>query len=140
MSDSAPPTTELYSPRQIFLASYIGGPIGASFLMAQNMTALANKPKAQQFLLGGFVGTILVIGLVAILPLKKPGPLVPLIYSAAIFQYAKHLFDKPLEQHLAAGGLKGSWWAVIAASLIGLVIVSAMIVAAMLMFPNFMRT
>ena len=64
-----------------------------------------------------------------VLPPGFPKPLLPLMYVAAIDIYASALFRKLLEQHISAGGRKGSWWTVVGISLFALLVVFGLLVA-----------
>jgi hypothetical protein len=117
---------KLYSSRQIYMAAFLGGPLAAAWFMSRNYRALADEPRSRHLLWLGLAVTITVIAVALVLPQQVPRYLWPITYSVVIYQYARTLFDGPYQRHLAHAGAKGSWWAVLGVSLVGIVIVVAL--------------
>jgi hypothetical protein len=74
---------KLYTPTQIRLGSFLGGPIAAVYFLRENFRVLGRLPEVRTTLI---VGTAVVIGLLALLPFLPahfPNYIVPLTYSYA---------------------------------------------------------
>ena len=108
----------LYSPRQIFVASFLGSPIAAAWFIHRNFMTLGNESRALRTLWLGLAATAAVIVVALYLPNRFPNAVLPLAYSIAIYQYALFLFKGAYNKHLTEGGRKGSWWVVIGVGLL----------------------
>jgi hypothetical protein len=130
----------LYSPRQIFAASFLGSPIAAAWLVHRNFKVLKPESRSLRTVWLGLAATVAVFVAAFYLPKHFPNALLPLAYSFAIYQYASFLFKTSYQQHLAAGGRAGSWWRVIGVSLLALLILMGVLLmiafAAPGLFPN----
>lgn len=119
----------LYGLRGIGGASYLGGPIAASYLISENLKALGNPEKAKRVFFLGFIFTILMFTVLFALPdaiLERiPNFLLPLSYTLAYYYYAQAQFGPQLERHKALGNTFYSGWRVAGIGLIFLVIMSA---------------
>lgn len=60
----------LYSPRQIFWATFLAGPFALMYLMAQNYRALGRPDEAKQTMNWGVPACLVLLVLVAVLPGK----------------------------------------------------------------------
>jgi hypothetical protein len=129
------PSSRLYSSRQIYVASFIGTPLAAAWFMACNWAALGDEPRALRYLWLGFGATIAALAVAIVLPDKTPHILWPLLYSVAIYQWAKVLFDRLFGPFISNGGVKGSWWVVVGVSVLAMIIVFGMILAAFRFLP-----
>ena len=82
-SELKAPNGKLYTPTQIRLGSFLGGPIAAVYFLRENFRVLGRLPEVRTTLVSG---TTVVIGLVALLPFLPdhfPNYIVPLAYSYA---------------------------------------------------------
>ena len=119
----------LYSPRQIFAASFLGSPIAAAWFVHRNFMTLNPESRGLRTLWLGLAATVAVFVVAFYLPKHFPNALLPLAYSFAIYQYALFLFKTSYHQHLAAGGRTGSWWRVIGVSLLALLTLMGVLLA-----------
>jgi hypothetical protein len=126
----------LYSPRQIYLASFLGSPIAAAWFIHRNFMTLGNESRALRTLGLGFAATVAVLVAGFYLPNRFPNLLLPLAYSFAIYQYALFLFKGAYNKHLTEGGLKGSWWMVIGVSLLAILILIGIVCAIAFAVPS----
>ena len=124
----------MYSPRQIFLASFVGGPAAAAWFISRNYRALSRPERVRQSLVLGGVAMGALMLLVFLLPQKTPNNALPIVYSAAIYYYARKEFGSVVTSHLAAGGPKGSWWLVVGIALLSVVAFLGLVVAVALLF------
>ena len=126
----------LYSPRQIFAASFLGSPIAAAWFIHRNFMTLGHESRGLRTLWLGLAATVAVLVAGFFLPKNFPNVLVPLAYSIAINQYALFLFKAPYVAHLIAGGRTGSWWRVIGVSLLVLLTILGVLFAIAFAAPN----
>lgn len=135
-------TQALYSPRQIYLAAFLGSPLAAGWFISRNYKTLDRPRLATRMLWLGLVATILAMAIAFVLPDKLPNSLWPLLYSTLIFLYANSQFEWLTKHHYAAGGRKGSWWAVIGISLLWAAILLGVLFGALFgletAFPGFL--
>lgn len=126
----------LYSPRQIYMASFLGSPIAAAWFIRHNFLTLGNKSALLRTLWLGLAATIAVVVTGYFLPKQFPNALLPLLYSYAIYLYAQFLFKTPYNKHLTAGGRRGSWWIVIGISLFAAMILVGVAFAIAFAMPS----
>jgi hypothetical protein len=84
----------------------------------------------------GVGATIVVFAVAFALPAHFPNALLPVLYTAAIHQYASALFGAPYKKYIGEGGPKGSWWAVVGVSIGALVLVFGALIALALAVPS----
>lgn len=85
----------LYSPGQIFAASFLGSPIAAAWLVHRNFKALNPELRSLRTLWLGLAASVAVFVAAFYLPKHFPNALLPLAYSFAIYQCASFLFKTP---------------------------------------------
>jgi hypothetical protein len=126
----------LYSPRQIYVASFLGSPIAAAWFIHQNFMTLGIESRALRTLGLGFAATVAVVVAGFFLPNRFPSVLLPLAYSFAVYQYASFLFKGAYSKHLTESGRKGSWWMVIGVSLLAALIFIGVVFAIAFAVPS----
>jgi hypothetical protein len=130
------PTYKLYTPWQIFGATFLGGPIAGAWLLGSNYAALGHPENRNKALLwGGIVTIILLVLAIFVLPEQTPRTLIPVLSCTLLMSLAKSQQGSLIEAHLAKGGNKGSIWQVIGIGLLGLVITLAIALALAFLVP-----
>jgi hypothetical protein len=109
--------TRLSSIRQIAVATFFGGPLAGTILMAQNARAAGRPESARKTIIAGVIALLLVVVLAPLLPARTPNSLLPLLYVVAIQSAARSLQGPMLGEHFGAGGAKQSNWRVAAVAL-----------------------
>jgi hypothetical protein len=94
------PQYRLYSPRQIFLASFIGSPLAASWFAASNHRSLSRGVLARRRLVGGAIATAVLMAIAFVLPERGPKSSFPLLYSPLIYVLAQAWFSAAFAAHL----------------------------------------
>lgn len=130
-----PPGTRLYSPGQIFLASFLGGPFAGAWLFSRNYRAFDKDRSAAQSLWIGLGFTVALAAVSFVLPKNFPNLVLPLAYSFALRYYAKAIFGKSFDEHVAGGGEKGSWWTVVGVAVLCVAAFLALVFALVIAFP-----
>jgi hypothetical protein len=125
-----PPTFKLYKDRAVFLAAFLGGPLGAGYLIAENFKALDEPEKAKTtWIIAIAVILVLFGGLIVIpTPEKMPQYIIPIAYSYAAYAIVQKYQGIDLKAHVLRGGTFYPMWRAALVALIGLMIMFAFIV------------
>ena len=107
----------LYSPRQIYVASFIGGPLAGSWFVSRNSVASEDRSRVQKTLLFGAAATLALCPIAAVLPKSFHGPLIPLAYSWGYYAYAKMKLDQMYPNGAPIGSGSRHWWKLIGVSI-----------------------
>lgn len=78
---------QIYTPNQILLGSFWGGPIAAVYFLRHNYLALGSTEFAHKTLVAGIAFIVSLLGIMPFLPDSFPNMAIPVAYSLA----AKHL-------------------------------------------------
>jgi hypothetical protein len=98
---------KVYSPGQVAVGSFIGGPIAAIYVIKKNFDALGNKADAGKTILWGTVFVIFLLVLLPFLPDNFPNVALPVAYTLAAWRVAENhqvsrkalVDDGPYERH-----------------------------------------
>jgi hypothetical protein len=106
--------SKLYSQRAIGIATYLGGPLAAGFLIRKNYINLNQERKGLNSLIIGIVSTfILFVGLFSIpenIIEKIPNALIPLVYTGVIYLIVESIQGKELKEFKEKDGAFHSGW------------------------------
>lgn len=100
-SPANPPRRLLYSPMQVKLAAFFGGPLAGVYLLQRNFLALERPDAARRTLLLGLGLCLLLLAGGPFLSPRFPRPLLPILYS----YLAGHLAET---QQLSREAIAGS--------------------------------
>lgn len=122
--DIEKPTQKIYKDRAIWVGTFLGGPLAAGYLIAENFKAFNETDKAKKTWIYTIIATIIIFGGVFMVPdnVNVPNQIIPLIYTAIAFYLVQHFQGQNITTHINSGGQLFSWWRTIAVSIIGLVI------------------
>jgi hypothetical protein len=122
---------KLFTEKATAVASFVGGPLSAAYLIAKNFKSLGNERAAHRTLILGFAFTVVLLTTLAVLPPsiddKIPQHLLPIAYGSVGYIIVKRFQQRDIDAHLQAGGKKGSWQMIVGTGLVGLVITFAYI-------------
>lgn len=126
IKESNSTNSKLYSQRAIVLATFIGGPLAAGYLIRQNYLSL-NKPKqAIQALLSGVIATIVLFAAIFMIPEaildKIPSIVIPAIYTVIVYVIVEQLQGKILSEYQQAGNEFYSRWKAAGVGFVSLII------------------
>jgi hypothetical protein len=118
------PTRKIYKDRAIWVGTFLGGPLAAGYLIAENFKAFNDTDKAKKTWIYAIIATVVVFGGVFLIPenVKIPNQIIPLIYTAIAYYLVQHYQGQNISAHLNSGGQLFGWWRTIAVGLIGLAI------------------
>ena len=118
------PTSKIYSDNAIRVATFIGGPLVAGYLIAENFNAFNEPDKAKKTWIYTIAATILIFGVAFLIPdsVKIPRAVFPLLYTWATYYLVRHFQGSYISSHLSTGGQVYNWGRTITVSLIGLAV------------------
>jgi hypothetical protein len=71
----------LYSPMQVMVGSFVGGPFAVVYMLWMNFRALGGEPEARRMLIWGAVFVAAVFAILPALPENFPNYVLPVVYS-----------------------------------------------------------
>ena len=102
------PDVALYTIPSIALASFLGGPLAAGWLVSINFRRLNEPRAARAAVINGVLATVALVSMMVALPphwaSRLPGITIPAIYTALIWFLAERFQGRPLAAHFARGG------------------------------------
>lgn len=125
----APPVYKLYTPKQISIGTFFGGPIAAGYFIAHNFKAL-EQPRAAKLtwiLCLSFFLLLIVLTLFVPIVERIPDYVFVISYTILASSTARKYFDTILVEHKAKGGYLFSAWNVFLVVLLILIIFVALV-------------
>lgn len=129
--DIEKPIHKIYKANAIHVGTFLGGPLVAGYLIAENYKAVGEYSKYKKTWIITILLTIVIFTLLYLIPdnSRIPNYIFPVIYSSIAFSLVKTFQGELIEAHQNAGGLFYSWWRIIGVSVIGLITIVLAIVA-----------
>jgi hypothetical protein len=133
---AAAPSYKLYTPGAVGLATFLGSPIAGTVVMAINYKRLGNRSAAGKALALGFVGTVALGTVAALLP--QALSLAPSIGAwVGMNSIAKSLQGEVVEEHTSRGGqLASNWKAAGIAVVVCIMLVAAIAISYLTLMPQ----
>jgi hypothetical protein len=118
------PTHKIYKDRAIWVGTFLGGPLAAGYLIAENFKAFNETKKAKTTWIIAIIATIVIFGGVFLIPenVKIPNQIIPLIYTGIAFYCVQHYQGQKINEHINSGGAFFGWWRTIGIGIITLLI------------------
>lgn len=115
---------KVYKDRTIWVGSFLGGPLTAGYLIAENFKTFGETDKTKKAWFYTIIATIIIFGGVFLIPedFNVPNIIIPLIYSAIAYFIVQHFQGANIKEHIRAGGRLFTWWRTIGISIVGLLI------------------
>jgi hypothetical protein len=132
---SIPPSFRLYKDRAIYVGTFLGGPLVAGYLAAENFRQLGEQNKVKTAWAIAIIATIVIFGGIFLVPdiEKIPRYIIPLLYSA-LAQFLIQKYQGPtIKAHIDSGGQTYTAWRAAWIGLVGLVVLMAVIIAIILL-------
>lgn len=133
------PEVPLFSVPSIALASFLGGPLAAGWLVSVNYRRLGEPRSARNALIQGILATAALLALMVGLPTAWveaiPGFTLPLLYTGLIWYLAERFQGRILTAHFAQGGQRYSLWRAVLVSLLAALPVAVILLLAGLAVP-----
>ncbi|HEY5370782.1 MAG TPA: hypothetical protein VIJ75_17490 [Hanamia sp.] len=131
------PIKKIYKEKEIYIGTFLGGPIVAGYLIAENFKNFNEPEKAKKTWMYTIIATVVIFGGIFLIPgtAKIPNQIIPLVYTGIAYLLVQRFQNKQITSHLDSGGQIYSWWRTIAVGLIGLAI-TLIAVFGLLYFSN----
>ncbi|MDE3236300.1 MAG: hypothetical protein KGO81_10125 [Bacteroidota bacterium] len=116
------PLFKLYKDKAVYIGTFIGGPLVAGYLAAENFKKLGQIDKAKTSWIISICVTIVIFASVFLIPNmdKIPNYLIPLIYTGIARFLVQKFQGSAIKSHIAASGQTYSTWRAVWIGLIGL--------------------
>ncbi len=123
--DTQKPTRKIYKDRAIWVGTFLGGPLAAGYLIAENFKAFNETDKAKKTWIFAIIATIIIFGGAFLIPdnVKIPNQLIPIIYTAIAYFLVQYFQRENITSHINSGGQLFGWWRTILVGIIGLAII-----------------
>ena len=123
------PTFKLYKDRAIYVGTFLGGPLVAGYLAAENFKQLGQMDKVKTTWIIAICATILIFGGLFLIPNieKVPNYIIPLIYTGIAHFLVQKFQGVAIKAHIANGGQIFSTWRAVWIGLVGLFVLIAII-------------
>jgi|SRR5215203_1374432 len=113
----------VYNGRKICAGSYIGGPLAAGYMIAENFKAIGESSKV----VNTWVVTITITVLLLVMPFlfnldRVPGLVIPVTYTSFAFFYFRFYQEEKINAYVRANGKFFGWGRTIVVGIIGLLI------------------
>jgi len=117
-------TKKVYKDREIWVGTFIGGPLVAGYFIVENFKVFNEADKIKKTWIYTIIGTVIIFAGIFMIPdsIKIPNQIIPIIYTFIAYYIVQHLQGRKITEHINAGGQIYSWWRTIAVGIIGLVI------------------
>ena len=94
-------TVKFFTPLQIYVASSLGSPLAATWLVVQNHRTLQQPEQVRQAVWLGLTATIVIIAIAPVLPRSIPVAVWPFLYSIGSYFYARRIFGVDIVSDIA---------------------------------------
>jgi hypothetical protein len=129
------PGFKLYQDRAIYVGTFLGGPLVAGYLAAENFKRLGQQDKVRQTWFIAIGATIVIFGGIFLIPgiEKIPNIIIPLIYTAIAQMLIRRYQGAAIKAHIEAGGQTFSIWRAVWIGLVGVLILVAILLVILLL-------
>lgn len=127
--DKQIPSNKIYKDRAIWVGSFLGGPLVAGYLIAENFKAFNDSAKAKMTWIYTIIATVTIFSIIFLIPdtITIPNQFIPLIYTTIAYYLSQHYQGQNMKEHINSGGEFFGWWRIIAIGIIGLAITTVVI-------------
>ncbi len=126
---TAPPEFKIYKENAIFGATFLGGPLVAGYLAAENFKQLGQPAKARTAWIIAILSTIAIFGGLFLIPgaSKIPNYIIPLAYTFITRSLIRTYQGESITNHLALGGPTYSGWRAVWIAIVGAILLVALL-------------
>lgn len=123
-------TKKIYKENLIYISTFLGGPIVASYLIAENFKVFNEPQKAKKTWFYAIIVSVVIFGGIFLIPNVQviPNQIIPLLYTVIASFLVYHFQGENIKSHISAGGAIYNWWRAIGISFIGLAITTISII------------
>ncbi|GEP52775.1 hypothetical protein FNO01nite_34470 [Flavobacterium noncentrifugens] len=118
------PKYKVYKDRAIWVGTFLGGPLVAGYLIAENFKAFGEPEKAKKTWIISIGVTILIFGGLLLIPenAKIPNQIIPIVYTVIAYYCLIHFQGQKINNHIERNGELYGWWRIIAIGIIGVIV------------------
>ena len=131
---------KFYSQKSIGIATFLGGPIAAGYLLRENYLALNKPDEAKKAFVYGLLSTVFVFGIIFIMPEriidKVPNQIIPIIYTAIIYYIVEKTQGETLKLHKEFGNEFYSGWNAARVGFVSLLLIITIIIGFVFLFES----
>ncbi len=129
------PDLKIYKENSISLATFFGGPLVGGYLIAENFKSLGEPSKAKTTWIITISATCIIFAAIFLIPAmeKLPNFLIPIIYYSIVRTLVKNFQSASIKNHIESGGETYSNWRVVWVSLVGVLVLFAIILVLVLL-------
>ena len=120
-SETTFPTATIYTPTNVLLGSFLGGPLVAGYFISRNFSAFGESEKAWLTWIITIIAAA-VIFCIAFSLSETNSRAIPAAYTVMAYTLARHYQGDSIDAHVNAGGAKHGWLNVIGISIAGLIL------------------
>ena len=106
----------VYTPAQVLFVSFLASALCGCWLLSRNFRRFGDRKQSTVVLIGGVVATT-VQAFLAALP-RSTSLVFPIALAAGLYQYANRVQGSRIDEHLALGGRRESWWKTIGTAIL----------------------
>jgi len=114
------PVYKIYKEGAIIVGTFLGGPLAAGYMIAENFKAFQEPQKVRKTWVYAIFATV--ISLIAIYLIPDDGNIpdytVPLMYTAMAYSLVGYFQKNAIAEHTQAGGAVFSWFKIICIGLL----------------------
>lgn len=133
-------TARLYTERAIRLATFLGGPLVAGYLIASNYKQLSEPGKVQRTWMIAIIATIVIMIVAFLLPANTPPYIIPFVYTFGTYYLVQNIQGEKIKIHVAEGGQLQPMWKAVVAGSIGLLFIVAVVFAAFFLMDRYVAS
>ena len=131
---------QVYSPRQTFIATGLGGPLAGTFMLFQNERSLSHNTAAIAIVVIGLLISLVVIPVVAFyLPEDFPPMMIPMTYGAVAAGFAWYFQVSAEEEQISSSFSFRSNWSAAKCAILGFLVWFPQVIATLYFFEGAIR-
>ncbi|WP_179337638.1 hypothetical protein [Winogradskyella ludwigii] len=131
---------KFYSQKAIGIATFIGGPLAAGYLIRENYLSLGKPDEGNKSLIIGIIATVLLFTGIFMIPEsimeKVPSQIIPIIYTGIIYLIVNKIHGTILDEHKENGNEFYSGWKAAGVGVVSLIILLIGIFAYVFLSPE----
>jgi hypothetical protein len=128
------PSFKVYKDQAIYVGTFLGGPLVAGYLAAENFKQFGQFDKVKTSWTIAVLATLIIFGGIFLIPNfdKVPNYIIPIVYTGIAQFLIKKYQSTAIKSHIDSGGQTFSIWRAVWIGLVGLIFLLAVILAILL--------
>ena len=132
------PIRKIYRNNAIWIGTFLGGPLAAGYLIAENFRAFNEPDKVKKTWIYTILATVVIFGVAFLIPenIKFPNQIIPFFYTAIAYVLVEYFQKQNIETYVNNGGELFGWGRTIVVGIIGSAITVIIILSAVFLFDS----